>query len=211
MTKEDVQRKIDVVRGEIERLQEEERSLKKELRKIIVDENTQLLLGEVYEADSNNSMYVRLHEGTRTTPIMDQFYNSDKRFLIFDRIFSVGENWTRVSLVVTKGRRDVHMIDSKLTMTDLKKHAGMTVSKTYLETHSKTSRFYSLAQEMLTASSKLKADRSKVSFETPIRLGGQIYANQTGYGSTYEGTFQVSQGTLYGETTGFNVIGIIKS
>lgn len=208
MTKEQVQKRINEVRDEIEKLREEEATLEKELDEVITDENTESLLNEINDVNEQNSMRVRLYEDTRTTPIMDEFYNSDKRFLVFEGIFSVGKDWTRVSLVVAKGRRNVNLIDSKLTMTDLKKHSGTIVGERFLNGYPETSRFYSLAEEMLKAAPKLE-NELKVPFETPIRLGGQTYANQTGYGSTYEGTYQVTQGTLYGETTGFYIIGII--
>ena len=208
MTKEQVQKRLREVRDEIEKLKEEETILENKLDEIVTDENTQSLLNEINDVNDQNSMKVKLYEDTRTTPIMDKFYNSDKRFLVFEGIFSVGKNWTKVSLVVAKGRRDVNLIDSKLTMTDLKKHSGTIVGERFLKGYPETSRFYSLAKEMLKAAPKLEKEL-KVPFETPIRLGGQTFANQTGYGSIYEGDYQVTQGTLYGETTGFYIIGII--
>lgn len=43
----------------------------------------------------------------------------------------------------------------------------------------------------------------------PCHLGGQTFMNQTGYGSENEGDMLVHEGTLYGEVTDFQIIGVI--
>lgn len=47
------------------------------------------------------------------------------------------------------------------------------------------------------------------SLESSCHLGGQTFMNQTGYGSEYEGDMLVHEGTLYGEVTDFQIIGVI--
>ena len=210
MTKEEIENRIKEIGGEIKHLSEEADELQKKLKEIVNNENTESLLNEINDVNYNNSMTVRLYSDTRTTPIMDEFFNSDKKFLIFENIFTLDKKWTKISLVVTKGCKNVNVIDSQLTMTNLKSESGSTLGEYRLKTLSETSRFFPLVKEILTASTKITDKQTKAPFEIPIRLGGQTFANQTGYGSTYEGTYQVTQGTLYGDTTSFYIIGIIN-
>lgn len=48
-----------------------------------------------------------------------------------------------------------------------------------------------------------------VPFEKPCILGGQTNRNRIGYGWEYNGSDLVYEGTLYGETTKFLIIGVI--
>ena len=64
------------------------------------------------------------------------------------QVFSISKNYSQVSLVVAKGYRDVNLIDSKLTMTDLKKHSGTTVADYLLNSYSETSRLFPLFKEV---------------------------------------------------------------
>jgi hypothetical protein len=91
-------------------------------------------------------------------------------------------------------------------MTDLKKSAGPLIPFNY---YPESSRMYTLAKAMSIAGEKISDSEKIIPFEQPIRLGGQTYANQTGFGSEYNGDSLVTQGTLYGETTSFCIIGII--
>lgn len=208
MTKEQIQSEIDRIHEEILRLTEQENYLKKELHSAITDENTLALLNETMDVDDENSMAVSLNEYTKTTPIMDEFWNSQKRFLVFKNIFSIGKSWTRSSLIVVRARNGCKARGLNLTMTELKKRAGIVMTDDYIKRVPENSRFYALASELSIAAQKITPDSEFIPFESPVRLGGQTFANQTGYGSIYEGTYQISQGTLYGETTGFYIIGI---
>ena len=216
MTEEKIRDRIDEINKEIEllhvkedALQEELSKLQEELDTIEVNKNQTALLNEIFTVEPNNSMVVHLYKDTKTTPIMDEFQQSDKSFLVFDKIFSIGKNWTKVSLVVVKDRWNTYCINSGLTMTDLKKESGRVIREGYTNHNRESDRFFTLANELERASTKMTDNNSRIPFDNPIRLGGQTYANQSGYGSYYEGEFQVTQGTLYGETTGFIIIGII--
>lgn len=50
---------------------------------------------------------------------------------------------------------------------------------------------------------------AQLAFEYPCLLGGQTFDNQTGFGSEFYGNELISEGTLYGETTDFIIIGVI--
>jgi hypothetical protein len=140
---------------------------------------------------------------------MDKFYFSKKEYLIFESVFHVNPGakmgWLDISLIVRKGIPGGSVVDDGLTMTDLKKFSGTVLSRNYFP---KQSRQYSLVEELLSAANKVSDTQRIVPFEHAVRLGGQTYKNQTGFGSEYRGDTLVTQGTLYGETTGFYVVGI---
>lgn len=52
-------------------------------------------------------------------------------------------------------------------------------------------------------------DGDALAFKVPFEIGGQTYKDQTGYGSYYEGDDCIYEGTYYGQTTSFYVVGII--
>ena len=209
MTKAEAEQRIQEIRKEIANLRKEEMKLKRLVAEIAKSQKTNLVLNDFAHLTEESEMRVRLHSDTRTTPIMDDFYFSKKDFLIFERIFQVNTGtrmgWLDVSLIVRRGTPEVSVIDDGLTMTDLKKISGAVLSRNYFP---KQSRQYSLIEEMLNAANKISDMQRIVPFEHAVRLGGQTYKNQTGYGSEYRGETLVVQGTLYGETTGFYVIGI---
>ena len=164
----------------------------------------------VTSVNKENSIKVRLYHDTRTTPIMDEFYHSDKDFLVFERAFTIGKNWTTVSLIVSKRIPiNVSVLDNGMTMTDLKKYIGMVVTDSYFENMKETRRLYPLFKELIGVSKSTSESETRVGFECPVRLGGQTYDDQTGFGSEYHGSYEVIHGKQYGETTGFFVIGIM--
>lgn len=209
MTKEYAEQRLRELREQIKALQNEEKSIKEFISNVERDEKTKEFLSTVYSVSEENSMFIRLYNDTRTTPIMDSFLNSDKKFLVFNQIFRLSNPnnyiWPSISLVIRKGALGISAIDSGLTMTDLKKLSGAPIIHGIFP---ENSRFYSLAEELLSVANSEKASNNAIALEHPVRLGGQTYANQTGFGSEYHGDTFV-QGTLYGETTSFYVIGFI--
>ena len=83
---------------------------------------------------------------------------------------------------------------------------GTYISSTYL-------RRPSFAAELFKELSRIPEGKIKegarIPFTMPCHLGGQTFMNQTGYGSEYEGDMLVHEGTLYGEVTDFQIIGVI--
>lgn len=49
----------------------------------------------------------------------------------------------------------------------------------------------------------------EIMFDKPYRLRAQNSNNRSGYGSIYDGSDLIRQGTLYGETTSYAVVGIV--
>ncbi len=212
MNLKEAQKRILEIEKEIEHLEKEKTALQDNVKKYSIEENTRAYLNAVFSVNQENAMHVRLYADTKTTPIMDDFYSSEKQFLVFDRAFFRGRDLTRLSLVVSKmSARDVAVLNSGLTMTDLKKTVGIGISDYTINYYKETGRLYPLIKELIRVTSLISEDDGAIPFETPIRLGGQTYANQTGFGSEYNGDIQVYQGTLYGETTGFCIIGVLTS
>lgn len=203
--------KIKELTNEIKRIQDRQSALKNMLIKMNEAEATQRLLNSIYEVNENNSIYVQLDAGTRTTPIMDNFYYSDKKFLVFENAFYLSDCRSRVSLVITKGCNNVNYKYNGLTMTDLKKAVKSYIGRNTLKYLKKESRIYPLYQELTSVAKKIQKDETTnvMAFQTPCMIGGQTYTNQSGYGSEYCGEDMIYQGTLYGETSKFLIIGVI--
>ena len=218
MTKEEakkrlseVEKQISTINETLENLKNEQRDLQEFLEKTETEEITREYLNAIYQISNDNSMKVKLYDDTETTPIMDHFFHSDKMFLIFENLYFVdtpssnNRYGTRISLVVRKSKTGFRSKNDGLTMTDLKKSYGLYV-RDYGGRHDRKT---SLINEILSAVSKPSTEEGIYAFETPVRLGGQIYADQTGFGSEYYGKDLIVQGKLYGETTSFYIIGFI--
>ena len=218
MTKKEAEQRLKEIQDEIIKLQEEITDLQDEESRLLqlIDELTtaeknRKFLVSPKSISEETSMHVRLYSDTRTTPIMDEFYYSDKEYLIFDNIFYVRTDpsafWRGISLIVCgRLRYEITTIDDGLTMTDLKK---VSASHIYEGVFKDSKRLYSLEREILNATPKLTKARKIIVFGRPICLGGQIFENQTGFGSEYDGPYLVHQGTLYGEITSFYIIGMV--
>lgn len=147
-----------------------------------------------------NTMECYLSYDTSTTPLMDEFSNNkDKDFLVLKGIF-----WGR-DLVITKYCRNVTVANvSSPTMTELKTFRSNRIPK-------RMRPLYDLIHGY--DRDNLKKGQ-KVQFEIPLPLGGQTYANQTGYGWEWDwsgGYGSYTEGTYYGEVTTFFIIGFIVS
>lgn len=172
-------------------------------------ESTLSTLKEVFTVNRESSMIVHLYRDTRSTPIISSFDSSEKDYLVFENAFSIGPKWEHVSLVVVKHRPFLLPIYSGFTMTNLKRIVGTVIGDYYLEFQKKTSRQYPLVKELVDAGNVISATVKRIAFEQPIRLGGQTYEDQTGFGSEYHGPYMVKQGKEYGEDHGFYIIGVV--
>lgn len=207
-----VESKIQILKGkihtlecELEKLEDREYELKQALEQEYKRQRTQAYLKDIAEVTPDNSIYVHLCSDTKTTPIMDKFYHSNKSYLIFDRIFTLSwqGGFQPISLIISKRWGDIDYHYSRLTMTDLKKSAGSFVSKRSLDFLNEDSRKYPLYYELILILERLQSGENEniMTFQSPCILGGQTYSNQSGYGSEYCGDDLIHQGTLYGETT----------
>lgn len=163
----------------------------------IIDDDFRTFIDTMTE---ENTMECWLSSDTSTTPLMDKFDNDkEKDFLVLRGIFS-GKG-----LVITKKQRSVTTADvSSPTMTELKTFRPSRVPERMRPLLEIISQY---------DNSKLKYGQ-KVQFDVPLPLGGQTYANQTGYGWEWDwtgGYGSYTEGTYYGEVTTFLIIGFVKT
>lgn len=206
---QEISQRISEIDKQLAELKEEKKSLESAREGLGISRNTSLVLNQVYNITDANSIHVRLREYTKTTPIMDAFYKSDCTFLIFDRILHVNSTWASISLIVVRSSLRVISKNDGLTMTDLKKASGNPVYHDSIYVTGEDNRYKGLAVELTKIIDAGVEDGKTYAFQMPCVLGGQTFANQTGYGSEYNGDECVYQGTLYGETTKFLIIGAI--
>ena len=71
-----------------------------------------------------NTTKVLLENNTKTTPIMDKFFFSDRLFIVFESVLGMytDKGWRYISLVVRKNNtfERIDHIDEDLTVSDLK-------------------------------------------------------------------------------------------
>lgn len=225
--KERLSQKISKLDSEIEELTEqldalkrEKQKLQKEINKIDYQENTEATLNLITELTEANSIEVKLNHDSKTTPIFDRFYHSNKIFLILknfavasyriEQQTSAGNTNSvvrkRVSLIITTLKSivgTVYVKDRGLTITDLK-----LTSSLYPRNTERRERLSALAEEIGHLDLTYHEKGRCIPFRNICRFGAQIFRNQTGYGSEYHGEELVREGTLYGETTGFLIIGV---
>lgn len=155
-----------------------------------------------------NSMEVYLSSSTKTTPVMDLFYKSEKEYLVFSRAYTLLPRFTHVSLIVTKNNRALKCRDAGMTATNLKENCGMVLDRQYYKGLKQYKRMIPLWDELFKIC-KLQYNKGDiVPFEIPCRLNAQIKANQCGFGNIYYGEQLIREGTLYGETTPFAIVAV---
>lgn len=188
-------------------------------------ENTAKLLKSGYTLSEDNSITEQLCSNTRTTPIMDEFSNSEKQFLVLDSQFYIQHpSWEYlyipISLVVAKmpdgpnyigETNQVNYTGTRLTMSNLKSKARMHISSESLERIPDDDRAYELYQEIFSIKKRDISVGGYFPFNKPFELGGQTYEEQSGFGWEYSGRYLVREGRQYGETKKFLMIGIYIS
>lgn len=168
------------------------------------------LMTSFYAVDCTNSTTVYLTAKTRTTPLMDNFYYSDKQFLVlkYSLLSFVDDNPSNDidgSLVVAKFNSAVDYALSGLTITDLKKE-GIIIANFVDDVlaESPLNHYYYLCTELKKVFAQNPHPGDKFMFDHPVQLGAQIYEDQEGFGIK-----DYDYGTLYGKTTTFLIIGAI--
>lgn len=163
----------------------------------------------IYQLNGENSYNICIYSNTKTIPIMDEFYNSDKMFLVLKNIFilenkSIYDN-KYISLVITRGYSNIEHTKIAPTMTELKQNSYRRLSYSLFPERMKP--LVNVIKEICAENELNSGD--KIPFKIPMSLGGQTHINQTGFGSIYEWGELVYEGTLYGEVTDFFIIGFI--
>ena len=204
---------IQATNENLRKLELRRQELTKAMAAVNESEATHSLLNSIFEINQDNAIYCTLSSNTKTTPIIDSFYHSEMPYLVFENMFELVNDtgFAKVSLVISKSHVGVKYHNSGLTMTDLKKVSQSYFFKSTLDFSQPESRKYPLYQELDTINKRMQlGEKAKAfPFQMPCLLGGQTYSNQSGYGSAYYGDDLVYEGTLYGETTKFLIIGVI--
>ena len=97
----DLDKLIENLRHQIDDAEKQQIELYQQLNNIQRQEIADSCVSCIYEVNADNSMYAFLDARTKTTPIMDKFYYSKKKFLVF-RKFGITSNWKSLSLVVMR-------------------------------------------------------------------------------------------------------------
>lgn len=179
------------------------------------------------EDASATALKADLSNTPKTIPLVDKFLSSDFDFLILNHQFALtfpGKWSSWVSLIIAKTRVEyyrnelrgdfwvsVDYEDSDLTLTKLKRNA-----RTFINTEQflkNIDRYYPYLKGVADVFGK-QAPKSPLSqdrvffLENYIALNAQSSEERTGYGS-YTEDGNLVQGTLYGETRSFMIVGCI--
>lgn len=190
---ESLQREIINMRKAIQDAEEAIEKKKVELEKVLQYEN---------RPREQKELLRRLYRDTPTVQIMDEFesltqegYCKYERLVLLSSFYHCG---TYFSYVVE--RRNGRECFGDITMTELKKEEYwelLQYAKETIDRHNKrkkTTRFHS---------------GTVIYFKKPYRLRAQTSSNRTGYGNYYEGYDLVIEGTLYGDTTDYVILGVM--
>lgn len=177
---------------ELNKLKDKVEQKEKEKQRNIDDEFKKIMT----KMNEKNTMTKYISSNTATTPIMDEFNNDEKKiFLVLRGIFKDKD------LVIVKKPQNVTIDNTEApTMTELKNYRP----------NRTPSRMVKLVKTLSEYDSVNLKKNQKIQFEKPIPLGGQTYANQTGYGWEWSGYGSYIEGTYYGEVTIFLIVGFIR-
>lgn len=181
-------------------LRKYERAIEKKTKKL--DEiNEYNLCQKSLSANSDNSYYVKLKSTTATTPIFTEFCANDYEFLILDASMPILNYFTYSYIIIKGGYTITEWEDDIPPVSELKSVQGQRLSSINFP------RMQSLKTQIEQAMNEQEEikDGLIVPLKKSCPIGAQTQSNQQGYG--YAEYFE--QGTLYGEMTGFYVIGII--
>lgn len=166
----------------------------------------EIRMKEIEKYKEEHSIFERtliryINKDTRTVQLLDEFEklttNGIKRY---DRLRDKGA-WT-----YNKGRRYQFIIErvegrecvGDITMSQYKSQKGYELNALLKYARKQI-------QEYINANGDSPAE---ILFTKPYLIRGQKSSNRTGYGSEYNGHTLVKQGTLYGETTNYAIVGV---
>lgn len=197
---------IDYIDKKIAFWEQKRRELLEQIEESKIRENTTELLKKVSSIRSENAYLVSLQETSKTIPIIDNYCNSGKEFLVIKDFFKIDDYM--LSPIITTCNKAIRIYRSAITMTDMKKMIRWyDSSRGFGLFYNKESREYPLVNcifELLPIT-----DDRVMQFKYPCQFNAQGSMNRTGYGNEYCGEDLVSRGTEYGETSTFYFIGVM--
>ena len=157
--------------------------------------------------DIKNSYRKIIKRNTSTTPIITEFCKSDKEFFVLDVGMRL-PGYKNFSYIIIKNNKIISEAQENVpTMSEIKSVAGKNIQSVEVP------RMQYLKKNILNSVKQYKTLSPKliIPFSKPCLIGGQSDANQSGYGWEWDWSYGVgdyTEGTYYGEMTGFFVIGI---
>lgn len=176
---------------------------KKQLDKLMNDE----LCKKSLTVNNKNSYFASLKKNTSTTPIVTEYCKSDKEFMVLNAGMRLPEYKKFSYIIIRSNKTIVGMQENVPTMSEIKSVADKSISGVSIP------RMQYLKNHIIDAASKYKnlTPNLIIPLSEPCPLGGQSDFNQTGYGWEWDWSYGIgdyTEGTYYGEMTGFSVIGI---
>lgn len=199
---------IDAYRSTVESKRAEIKALKDSLEKdeatlkeLSMSLYTRQLLDSIHDVYDIGYFPVKIRRETGTIWVFDTYRESGKKFLILDLNIRTAFYYYELVIVKDDARKYYADRSNGPSMSDLKNRRGSVVHRLGSDPKLET-----LTKELL------KIDPSErgefIPFSIPVYLRAQDSTNRTGYGSIYEGEDCVIEGTLYGETHGYLIIGV---
>ena len=176
---------------------------KKQLDKLINDE----LCKKSLTVNNNNSYFASVKKTTSTTPIITAYCKSDKEFMVLNAGMRLPE-YKKFSYIIVRSNKTIVGVQENVpTMSELKSVADKSISGVNIP------RMQYLKKHIIDAASNYKklTPNLIIPLSEPCPLGGQSDFNQQGYGWEWDWSYGIgdyTEGTYYGEMTGFSVIGI---
>ena len=176
---------------------------KKQLDKLMNDE----LCKKSLTVNNKNSYFASLKKNTSTTPIVTEYCKSDKEFMVLNAGMRLPEYKKFSYIIIRSNKTIVGMQENVPTMSEIKSVADKSISSVSIP------RMQYLKNHIIDAASKYKnlTPNLIIPLSEPCPLGGQSDFNQQGYGWEWDWSYGIgdyTEGTYYGEMTGFSVIGI---
>ena len=215
--------RLDEIEKEIEILKLEREKLLQREKDDLLLKNWKDLQNKITNLTDNQILCENLDNTTKTIQLFDKFYNQEKEFLslefthfsynLIEHPFYNYKKYTPVSLILIKEWDALKRNKRTLTISELKKYSH----RDFNEINSHNNSIKILLKEI--------NDIPRVEFEEsmknnnffnkkyyalskPISIGAQTTNNRKGYGNIYNGETLVYEGTKYGETTEFLIVGI---
>lgn len=159
------------------------------------------------DATNKNSYYAILKKNTATTPIITDYCKSDKKYMILDAKMQL-PGLKKFSYIIVRSNKTIIGTQENIpTMSELKSVAEKSIAGVTIP------RMQYLKEHILSVIKKQKSisPTSIIPLEESCQIGGQSDFNQCGYGWEWDWSYGIgdyTEGTYYGEMTGFIVIGI---
>lgn len=160
----------------------------------------------------NKILRTKIYKGTSTVKLLDEFEsfneNGEKSYDILELkdliCIKYRKNLYWVSILIQRLPSGTEYIDSRLTFTDIKK--GILDHLFDLNGKNINALIHEIFEGIKFVWNHIEEDHS-YRFPIPVLFHAQNSKNRSGYGNRYCGEELVYEGTPYGETTGYCIVG----